>query len=60
MWLAIPDRDREGEGVPYPVRNVVFASFEREVGVCLVEQRFDWPTRKLERYEMARLYLRVA
>lgn len=60
VWVAVPDRDRDGESVPYRVRDVIFVAFEQAVGTAVWEQRFDWPTRKLERYEMARLYLREA
>jgi hypothetical protein len=58
VWVAVPVRDEHGAQVPERVRNVVFAAFELACGGQACETRYDWPTRKLQQYEVVRLYLR--
>lgn len=59
LWLAVPLRDLQGEVLGERLHNAIFVTFEEAADAVDWEHRDrrEWPTRPLEWFETARLYL---
>jgi hypothetical protein len=62
LWLAVPLRDLRGEVLGERLHNAIFVTFEEAAGAADWEyrDRHEWPTRPLEWFETAHLYLYLA
>jgi hypothetical protein len=58
VWIAVSRRDPESEGFfPDALVLQVFAIFGEAIGTELHQEMGEWPTRRLEWFETARLYV---
>lgn len=62
LWLAVPLRDLPGAVLGERLHNAIFVTFEEAAGAAEWEHRdrSEWPTRRLQWFETAHLYLYLA
>jgi hypothetical protein len=58
IWIAAPTRTGDGRDVNDRVRALLFAIAENAIGASESEPCSDWPSGRLEWYEVARFYVR--
>jgi hypothetical protein len=58
VWVAIATRGADGGSIDEAVRDVLFRIAFESAGAEISEPRFDWPSGRLEWFEVARLGLR--
>ena len=58
IWCALSSRARDGNPIGDQLRNILFAGLENHFPDAIFEVRGDWPTDKLEWWEVVRMGLR--
>lgn len=58
IWCALSSRASDGEHVPDRLRDILFAELENHFPDAVFEVRGDWPTGKLQWWEVIRMGLR--
>jgi hypothetical protein len=57
MWCALSSRASDGNHVPDRLRDILFAELENHFPDAIFEVRSDWPTGKLQWWEVVRMGL---
>jgi hypothetical protein len=57
VWLAVSKKKPDGSFAAEQLRREIFAIFEEAIGAGAWEEQSEWPTRRLEWHEVARLYV---
>lgn len=58
IWCALSSRARDGNPIDDQLRNILFAGLENHFPDAIFEVRGDWPTGRLEWWEVVRMGLR--